>query len=87
MTLVRPEFDRSPLDRNPLRRTRDISTKPLSDSLTQVATPGEVLGFVRVQWNGYAALRGAHLATAVEVGCYASHGMALEALRQRPRTI
>jgi hypothetical protein len=46
-----------------------------------------VLGFIRTQWNGYAALRGTHLASAREVGCYATRGLALEALRQRPRTI
>ena len=71
----------------PLRRTAELSTKAISPDLTQVATAGTVLGFVRAQWNGYAALRGTHLASTIEIGCYATHGLALEALRQRPRTI
>ncbi|BDZ51248.1 hypothetical protein GCM10025867_34890 [Frondihabitans sucicola] len=71
----------------PLRRTAEITTRALTDNLTQVSNADRVLGFVRTQWNGYAALRGTHLASAQEVGCYATHGLALEALRQRPRTI
>lgn len=71
----------------PFRRTAEISTKSLTDNLIQVSTPDRVLGFVRTQWNGYAALRGTHLASAHEIGCYASRGLALEALRQRKRSI
>ncbi|GAA4265274.1 hypothetical protein GCM10022256_08860 [Frondihabitans peucedani] len=71
----------------PLRRPVEISTRALTDSLTQVQNGPTVLGFIRTQWNGYAALRGTHLSAAREVGCYATHGLALEALRQRPRSI
>jgi hypothetical protein len=71
----------------PLRRPVEISTRALTDSLTQVHNRGTVLGFIRTQWNGYAALRGSHVAGAQLVGCYTTHGLALEALRQRPRTI
>lgn len=78
MTLARYE---------PFRRTAELTTRALTDHLTQVSTVDGVLGFVRTQWNGYAALRGSHLASAHEIGCYASHGLALESLRQRPRTL
>jgi hypothetical protein len=71
----------------PLRRSAEVSTKTLTDNLTLVSNADGVLGYIRTQWNGYAALRGAHLASAQEVGCYATRGLALEALRQRPRTI
>lgn len=71
----------------PLRRPAEISTRVLSDDLTQVATREQVLGFIRHQRDGYAALRGPHLATAQQVGCYRSRGLALEALRQRKRSI
>jgi len=88
VTLARPESPRtSSLHRISVKRRVEISTTHLTDTLTQVSTPGEVLGFIRVEWNGYAALRGAHLASAQLVGCYASRGLALEALRQKPRTI
>jgi hypothetical protein len=59
----------------------------VTDNLTQVSSADRVLGFVRNQWNGYAALRGTHVASAHEIGCYPTHGLALEALRQRPRSI
>jgi hypothetical protein len=86
VTLARPDSDhhtRRRIERRPI----EVSTRPLTDSLTQVSIPGSVLGYVRTQWNGYAALRGTHLASAQEVGCYPTRGLALEALRQRPRTI
>lgn len=78
VTIARPDS---------LRRPLEVSTRPLSDHLTQVSTPERVLGFVRAEWNGYAALRGTHLASARLIGCYASHGLALEALRQRPSSL
>lgn len=70
-----------------LRRPAEITTRALTDHLTQVSTSERVLGFVRTQWNGYAALRGTHLASAHEIGCYPTRGLALEALRQRKRSI
>lgn len=75
----------APLDRP--RRPVSISTRALSDDLAQVSVPGQVLGYVRSQWNGFAALRGVHLASAQLVGTYATRGLALEALRLRPRSI
>ncbi|RKR73610.1 hypothetical protein [Frondihabitans australicus] len=65
----------------------EITTTHLTDSLTQVSAAGETLGYIRTEWNGYAALRGAHLASAQLIGCYSTRGMALESLRQRPRSL
>ncbi|WP_423918280.1 hypothetical protein ACPEEZ_10100 [Frigoribacterium sp. 2-23] len=71
----------------PLRRNARIITRAVSADLVQVATPERVIGFVRAEHDSFVAIKGANPHWGEVVGRYATQGMALEALRQRKRSI
>lgn len=71
----------------PLRRNARVITKALSADLVQVSTPDRVLGHVRAERGSYLALRGRDPRSAEVVGSYPTEGLALEALRQRRRSL
>ncbi len=70
-----------------LRRMARVITRSVSSDLVQVSTPDRVLGHVRAEQGAFVALRGADPRWGEVVGRYPSEGLALEALRQRKRSI
>lgn len=68
-------------------RAAQISTHLISPDLTRVQTRDGVVGFIRAEHDGFAALRGLDVKTASRVGRYRTHGLALEAVRLRRRSI
>lgn len=71
----------------PLRRAARLITTTVSSDLVRVSTPERVLGHVRSEQGGFVALRGGDPRAADVVGRYPSQGLALEALRQRRRSL
>jgi len=71
----------------PLRRAARVITTTVSADLVRVSTPERVLGHVRSEQGGFVALRGGDPRAADVVGRYPSQGLALEALRQRRRSL
>lgn len=71
----------------PLRRNARLVTRALSADLVQVSTPDGVLGHVRSEHGAHLALRGHDPRSAVVIGSYPTVGLALEALRQRGRSL
>ena len=70
-----------------LRRNAEVSIKILSDDLTRVSVPGHVLGFIQSDDGVFIALKGDHVNSSEEVGRYSTHGLALEAVRLRKRSL
>jgi len=70
-----------------IRRNAQVSTRSVSGDLVQVSTPDRVLGHIRLENGSYVALKGANPHWGDEVGRYATQGMAVEALRQRKRSV
>lgn len=70
-----------------LRRMARVITRTVAADLVQVSTPDRVIGHVRAEHGRYVAVRGADPRWGDVIGRYPTEGLALEALRQRKRSI